>query len=372
MKNFKEMLLLAGLQTLFLFNTTNAQTGVIYGGGAEQRLNEELDQNLVLATLTKRTLQLAEDMNRFTLLTGVRFSSLFDTYTDYFGDSNEEPANTEGQPTDENPRVIILPFIASETEVQHPELWEKSVILAKESGADYVFAGVLDQATTEPIEQEGNNSNAKIYLGFEGTVIFRIKLFDLNTGEEMETKEISDKGILNSSGVKLGQGLLRVGGKLANITDGSKALTTSLVSGKVNELIDSAHPKTKEAAIFAAIERSEKYLIKAISENFPAYFPYQSHDLSDAKKLEITFKNSPDSDVVVGHILEIIAKGDGEEVSLGELAVKEVNENEFIVSGNPRKMENLSKQLEQDPITLTAKLGKEKKNMKGKISGLIK
>lgn len=372
MKNLIGILLLASLQTLSLPSTTNAQNGTLLTGKAmEQRLNETIDQNLVLESLTKRTLRLAEEFNRFTLLSDNRFSALFDTYSDYFGDENTEESNSEEvQESDENLNVIILPFISSAMEAEQPELWEKSISLAKQTDADYLFAGVLDEATAEPIKQEGSNS--KIYVGFEGTVVFRIKLVNLNTGEELETKEISDKGILNTSGVKIGQGILKASGKLANYTGGSKALATRAVSNQVNDLIDSAHPKTKLEAIDAAINRSEKYLKKAVSENFPAYFPYQSHDDSNPKKLEITFENTQDSDIIVGHILEIITKNEGKEVLLEELVVKEVNENDFVVSGNPKNMDNLSEQLEKDPEAITAKLGKEKKNTKAKISGLIK
>lgn len=372
MKNLIGILLLASLQALSLPSTTNAQNGTLLTGKAmEQRLNETIDQNLVLESLTKRTLRLAEEFNRFALLSDNRFSALFDTYSDYFDDeSKEESTSEEIQESDENLNVIILPFISSAMEAEHPELWEKSISLAKQTDADYLFAGVLDEATAEPIKQEGSNS--KIYVGFEGTVVFRIKLVNLNTGEELETKEISDKGILNTSGVKIGQGILKAGGKLANYTGGSKALATRAVSNQVNDLIDSAHPKTKREAIDAAISRSEKYLKKAVSENFPAYFPYQSHNDSNPKKLEITFENTPDSDIIVGHILEIITKNEGKEVLLEELVVKEVNENDFVVSGNPKNMDNLSEQLEKNPEAITAKLGKEKKNMKAKMSGLIK
>jgi hypothetical protein len=374
MKNLIVILLLASLQTLYLPLTSNAQNGTLLTGKElEQRLNEDIDVNLVLESLTKRTLRMAKEFNRFTLLSDNRFSALFDTYSDYFDDESTEESNSEEiQESDATLNVIILPFISSATEAAQPELWEKSISLAKQTNADYLFAGVLDQATAEPIEQEGNNANVKIYVGFEGTVVFRIKLFDLNNGEELETKEISDTGILNSKGVKLGQKLLATGGKLGHFTGSSNALTTRVVSNQVNDLIDSAHPKTKQDAIYAAINRTDKYLKKAVSENFPAYFPYQSHNDSNPKKLEITFKNTPDSDIIVGHILEIITKNEGKEVLLEELVVKEVNENDFVVSGNPKNMDNLSEQLEKDPEAITAKLGKEKKNTKAKISGLIK
>jgi hypothetical protein len=270
---------------LVTFITFHSKSQTVYFGNSKELLEEKVDVHSIANELTDRVYKISEELKRFEYS---KFNSLQSTE-----DINIQTSAGSVKSDDKlaiysrRKRVSILPFISLEEANASPESWVGSIEKAKNTDAHFIIRGVIESAKAEPkLTGDGSQGSVKTYAGFEGSISFKIQIYDLEQDIELEESKLSDRGLLKSHVIKGATGVLNVGSRLVGKGDLGHATKTN-----VNSLVDQSLPNTKQEAINEAINRSEKYLRQLFSETFPMYFPLLSLTENTKDGIELKFLN---------------------------------------------------------------------------------